>query len=47
MAVILLALGNVPVGLRFAGVDDIGELDSILNEEYLDRTVSISCKAGR
>jgi hypothetical protein len=35
--VLLLALRDFIVGLRLAGVDDIGELKSILDEEYLNR----------
>ena len=29
------------MGLRLSRVDDIGEFDSILDEEYLDRTVTM------
>jgi hypothetical protein len=35
--VLLLACRNFIVGFWFAGVDDIGELKSILDEEYLNR----------
>jgi hypothetical protein len=37
LMVLLLALRNFIVGLRLSGVDDIGELESILDEEYLNR----------